>query len=106
VSRATTGFIYYVSVTGITGARRHLPPELIRNVQRVRRRVRWPVCVGFGVSTPEQARRLARVADGVIVGSAIVQQMERAPGGSIVRVVGRLARRLAAATHGANRRDG
>jgi len=71
-----SGFIYLVSLTGITGARDELPQELEGFVARVRKRTEKPLCVGFGVSTPKQARRIARVADGVIVGSRIIQLME------------------------------
>lgn len=70
------GFVYLVSVTGITGARDKLPVDLEAFVGRVRKVVNKPLCVGFGVSTPEQARRVARIADGVIVGSRIIQLME------------------------------
>lgn len=70
---AASGFIYLVSVTGITGARDHLPPDLEVFVGRVRDAVDVPVAVGFGISTPEQARQVAQIADGVIVGSALVR---------------------------------
>jgi tryptophan synthase alpha chain len=73
------GFLYYVSLTGVTGARSELPPELEDNVARIRALSKAPVCVGFGVSTPEQASRIARFADGVVVGSALVDCIERAP---------------------------
>ncbi len=78
IARASTGFIYYVSVTGTTGARRHLPPELRRGVRQVKRFTRKPVCVGFGISTPAQARAVGRMADGVIVGSALIRALEAA----------------------------
>jgi tryptophan synthase alpha chain len=73
VTNRTSGFIYLVSLTGVTGARDKLPEELETFVARVKERTNKPLCVGFGVSTPEQARRVAKVADGVIVGSRIVQ---------------------------------
>jgi len=73
VASKASGFIYLVSVTGVTGARNELPRELESFVTRVRKRTEKPLCVGFGVSTPEQARRIAEVADGVIVGSRILQ---------------------------------
>jgi tryptophan synthase alpha chain len=76
VTGRSSGFIYLVSLTGVTGARDKLPNELEGFVARVRRRTQKPLCVGFGVSTPEQARRVARVADGVIVGSRIVQLLD------------------------------
>ena len=78
------GFFYLVSVTGTTGARNDLPPDLESFVGRVRQAVSKPLCVGFGIATPEQASRVARIADGVIVGSRIVQYMEEDP--SLVKV--------------------
>jgi len=70
------GFIYLVSVTGVTGSRDSLPPELNSFVSRVREAATQPLCVGFGISTPEQAKQVADIADGVIVGSRIIQLME------------------------------
>jgi tryptophan synthase alpha chain len=74
---AATGFLYFVSVTGVTGARRELPPELPAQLSAVRARSPVPVVVGFGISSPEQARSLARLADGVVVGSAVVARIAR-----------------------------
>jgi tryptophan synthase alpha chain len=71
---ATTGFIYYVSVVGITGERLKLPQEVLENVQSLRAKTDLPVCIGFGISTPDHIRMLAPVADGIIVGSAIVRR--------------------------------
>jgi tryptophan synthase alpha chain len=71
-----TGFVYLVSLTGVTGARDELPQELEGFVARVRASTEKPLCVGFGVSTPEQAQRIAKVADGVIVGSRIIQLLD------------------------------
>ena len=76
VAARSAGFIYLVSVTGVTGARDSLPPELDAFVARVRRVASQPLCVGFGISTPQQAAQVARVADGVIVGSQIIRLME------------------------------
>jgi len=76
VASRSSGFIYLVSVTGVTGARAKLPEELESFVARVKAGTEKPLCVGFGVSTPEQARRIAKVADGVIIGSRIIQLME------------------------------
>jgi tryptophan synthase alpha chain len=73
--RAASGFVYFVSVTGVTGARTTLPPDLGEKVAAVRRRSPVPVVVGFGVGTPAQAREVGRLADGVVVGSAIVQRI-------------------------------
>ncbi len=76
VAEKSRGFIYLVSVTGVTGARDSLPADLEAFVARVRQVASQPLCVGFGISTPEQARRVARIADGVIVGSRLIQLME------------------------------
>lgn len=76
ITNRSSGFIYLVSLTGVTGARDELPQELESFVARVREWTEKPLCVGFGVSTPEQARRVARVADGVIVGSRIIQLLD------------------------------
>jgi len=70
------GFTYLVSVTGITGARESLPSDLEAFVARVRKVSTGPLCVGFGIANPQQAARVGRIADGVIVGSRIIQLME------------------------------
>jgi len=76
VAERSRGFIYLVSVTGVTGVRDRLPADLEAFVARVREVATQPLCVGFGISAPEQASRVARIADGVIVGSRIIQHME------------------------------
>ena len=76
VTQRSRGFIYLVSVTGVTGARDRLPADLEAFVGRVRKVATQPLCVGFGISTAEQAEQIARIADGVIVGSRIIQLME------------------------------
>jgi tryptophan synthase alpha chain len=73
VAEKSQGFIYLVSLTGVTGARQTLPAELEGFVRRVRGKTAKPLCVGFGVSNPEQAARVAQVADGVIVGSRLLE---------------------------------
>jgi tryptophan synthase alpha chain len=78
IAESSTGFLYYVSVSGITGERRELPPELLNDVARLREHTPLPVCIGFGISTPEHVRLLAPVADGLIVGSAIVRRIAAA----------------------------
>ena len=98
IARSTTGFLYYVSVAGITGERRSLPPELAENVTWLRTQTDLPICIGFGISTPEQIRELAPVADGLIVGSALVRRL--ADVGSrtraeIVREIGQFVEDLA-----------
>lgn len=75
IARNTTGFIYYVSVAGITGERKALPEDLKANVAWLRTQTDLPICIGFGISSPEQVRELAEVADGLIVGSALVRRL-------------------------------
>ncbi len=74
VGGASAGFVYCVSTTGVTGERSELPEELSALVDRVRAATPLPVAVGFGVSTPQQAAVVSRIADGVVVGSAIVRR--------------------------------
>jgi tryptophan synthase alpha chain len=69
----TSGFVYYVSITGITGAAAPDPGNVAQAVARIKRHTKLPVCVGFGVRTAEQARAIAEGADGVVVGSALVE---------------------------------
>jgi tryptophan synthase alpha chain len=75
IAKTSSGFIYFVSVTGITGERRALPDDLASRIEWLKNHTDLPVCVGFGVSQPEQAAVLSQVADGVIVGSAIVRKL-------------------------------
>jgi tryptophan synthase alpha chain len=81
IARHGSGFVYLISRLGVTGARSELPPELPGTIARLRQATRLPICVGFGVSTGEQAAAVARLADGVVVGSAVV----RAAGESVSR---------------------
>lgn len=74
VSRASAGFIYYVSITGITGAKLSMDPAIESHISRIRSESKKPVAVGFGISTPEEAAAVSRFADGVIIGSAIVKR--------------------------------
>ena len=98
IARASQGFIYYVSVTGTTGARRALPPGLAHGVRQLRLLTTKPICVGFGISTPAQAAAVARIADGVIVGSALVQTIARARGrAAMLRSAGMFLKRLRSA---------
>lgn len=78
VAAQTVGFLYLVSLTGVTGARTSLPTDLQAFVQQVRRTAKTPLAVGFGISTPEQAQAVGEMADGVIVGSALVRVVEEA----------------------------
>jgi len=77
IARASEGFIYLVSLTGVTGERTALAPELAQQLRALRAVTTKPVCVGFGIGTPEQAALVGHAADGVIVGSAIVRLVEQ-----------------------------
>ena len=76
IAELSKGFIYCVSVTGVTGVRNVISDEVRSMVTEIRKHTGKPICVGFGVSTPDQAKRVAQIADGVIVGSAIVKVIE------------------------------
>jgi tryptophan synthase alpha chain len=94
VARASRGFIYYVSLTGVTGARTELPPELAASLRSLRSQVRLPVAVGFGISRPEQVKHLSPLADGIIVGSALVRLVEQ--GGTVEEIAARLRQGVSA----------
>lgn len=80
VSEASQGFVYYVSRTGVTGTRDRLPRKLLKEAKKLRRRLDLPLAVGFGISTPEQVAEVGKVADGVVVGSALVEIIEEQAG--------------------------
>ncbi|MEA2626782.1 MAG: tryptophan synthase alpha chain [Candidatus Binatota bacterium] len=105
VLRGARGFVYFVSVAGVTGARTELPLNLEQLFGSVRRLTRLPVGVGFGISTPEQAAGVAAFADAVIVGSAIARRIEEArAAGDVEERVVELVSALGAAVHGARER--
>ncbi len=100
IAANSTGFLYYVSVTGITGERTQLPQSLVDNVGWLREQTPLPICIGFGISQPEHVRQLAPVADGLIVGSAIVRRMAEAatkPRAEVLNDVGQYVASLLAA---------
>ena len=98
VAAAETSFIYCVAVTGVTGARQDVDANLPRLIARVRARTSAPIAVGFGISTPEQATRVAGLADGVIIGSALIDLVSRAAGADeACAAVGDLLRKSSAA---------
>ena len=76
ISNKSTGFIYYVSLTGVTGAREKLPSKIKEDVKMIKRYTKKPVCVGFGISKPSQVKSIFQFADGVIVGSAVIKKIE------------------------------
>jgi len=91
IAERTTGFIYYVSITGITGERAELPRQLLDDVAWLREQTPLPICIGFGISRPEHVRLLSAVADGLIVGSAIVRRVAEAatrPREDVLREIG------------------
>ncbi len=95
ISALSRGFIYYVSLTGVTGARESLPTEVEESVKRIKKAADKPIAVGFGISTAEQAKRIASFADGVIIGSAIVGLIERNTGNpDLVRIVSDFVREV------------
>jgi tryptophan synthase alpha chain len=100
IAESSTGFLYYVSVTGITGERTEVPQSLVDSVGWLREQTALPICIGFGISTPEHVRELAPVADGLIVGSAIVRRIAEAatrPREAVLKDVGDYVASLIAA---------
>ncbi len=107
VASASKGYIYYVSLKGVTGAREHLSEGVGQAVLRIKARTKTPVAVGFGIGTPDQARTVASYADGVIVGSAIVARVEEHLGkAGLVERVGAFVARLKSAMLERGGRDG
>lgn len=95
IARDSSGFIYLVSVAGITGERKVLPDDIENNISRIKKYSNKPVAVGFGISTAAQVREVCKVADGAIVGSAIVKVIEGSRGksglaGKVGKFVGKL----------------
>lgn len=82
IASLCTGFVYYLSLTGITGERTSLPADIIQSLQQLKSATDRPICVGFGISKPEHLKQLAPFADGAIVGSAIVRQIKQHAGES------------------------
>ncbi len=104
IAESSTGFLYYVSVTGITGERTELPAELLDNVSWLREQTDLPICIGFGINKPEHVKLLAPVADGLIVGSALVRRIAEAatqPRDQVLADVGDYASQLIDALHSA-----
>ena len=76
-TKASSGFVYYVSLTGITGTQKALAPLVVKQIKHIKHFTKKPVCAGFGISTPQQVKDIGRAADGVIVGSAIVKAIHQ-----------------------------
>src|SRR5258708_28570401 len=91
IARSASGFLYYVSVTGVTGARTHLDSSLSEHIRELRTVTDLPIGVGFGISTPAQAAEVATIADAVVVGSAISLLIEsHTSSGDVIAAVGGL----------------
>ncbi|MCZ6740533.1 MAG: tryptophan synthase subunit alpha [Alphaproteobacteria bacterium] len=103
----SSGFIYYVSITGITGTRSARPGDVGERIAALRVATELPIAVGFGIKTPDQAAAIARIADAAVVGSALVERIgdgldaERRPGANLVAETLSLVKQLAAGVRGA-----
>lgn len=97
ITQKSQGFLYYISVVGITGIRDRLPEDIVQNINKLKQITDTPVAVGFGVSTAEHAKMVGKVADGVIVGSAIIREIEKyakEPSEKLVNCVGEFVGQL------------
>lgn len=99
IAENAEGFLYIVSSLGVTGVRSEIKTDLASVMESVKKYARVPAAIGFGISTPEQAAKMSQLADGVIVGSALVRLVAR-HGESAAAEIGKLARELADAAHG------
>lgn len=97
VSERARGFIYFVSITGVTGGKLIGEKEIKSKMAQIRRHTKLPIAIGFGISTPEQAKSMSRFADGVVVGSAFVKLVESTPTASLVDVISSFASQINAA---------
>jgi tryptophan synthase alpha chain len=98
-AKASSGFVYYVSLTGITGTQKAVPKSVIKQINHIKHFTQKPVCAGFGISTVQQVKEIGSAADGVIVGSAIVKKIEECRGqrdlvGMVTRYVRSLVKSL------------
>jgi len=101
IAAKSSGFIYYVSLTGVTGARKKLPSDIVAHVRKLKGMTKKPVCVGFGISEPAQAKKIAAFADGVIVGSAVIRVIEKNKGkAALYKKVAAFTKSLSKAVHG------
>jgi len=100
VADLATGFVYCISRLGVTGARREIPADLSDLVSRIRAQTPKPIAVGFGLSRPEHVAQVCGIADGAVIGSALVALMEQAEGAALPQTVGRFVEELKAATRG------
>lgn len=97
IAKRSSGFIYYVSLRGVTGARNSFPPDLTRKIKAIKKITQKPILVGFGVSQEKQAHAIAHVADGIIVGSAIVERLrneKKGQGSAAISLASRLIKAI------------
>jgi tryptophan synthase alpha chain len=95
--KQTSGFVYYVSLTGVTGAKLTQNAELEAQIERIRSKTKLPLAIGFGISKPEQVRQLAPFADGVVIGSALVKLIHhhsKKPHGPVSKFISSFRRAL------------
>jgi tryptophan synthase alpha chain len=105
VREVSSGFVYYVSRTGVTGEQAVLPADLAKDVKRLRKQLSLPVAVGFGISSPAQVEAVGKLADGVVVGSALVRLVEeKKDDADLPRALEARVRELSAPLHGKTRR--
>jgi len=101
ISRYATGFLYYISITGVTGTARPRAVDIERDVERIRRITTLPLVVGFGISTPRQAGEIAPNVDGIVVGSAFVRMIEEnRDSDNLMRIVSAFVRKFKKAVSG------
>jgi tryptophan synthase alpha chain len=107
IARASSGFLYLISRTGVTGARESMPEDLPALVRRARIASRLPLAVGFGISLPGHVSILGGLADAAVVGSALMEEIERAanPAGAAAAVAARVRTLKSAAGHGMSKRE-
>lgn len=101
IVKKSQGFIYYISVVGITGSKNELTDDIAKNIQKIKEATSLPVALGFGISTPDQARMAGKIADGVIVGSAIIKEIDKyrnQDGDLLVKKVGQFIGELVSST--------
>jgi tryptophan synthase alpha chain len=95
IAAHATGFLYYISITGVTGTAKPQIAEVKKDVERIRKVTKLPLAIGFGISTPEQAKEIANYADGVVVGSALVKMIaDNSQQSDLVALVSQYAREM------------
>ena len=107
IAKRGSGFIYYVSREGVTGMQKHVAANLAQQVAKIRAHTKLPIAVGFGISTPEQAQTVASVADAVVVGSAVVNQIaQHGKSKDLVKRVGEFVKTMARAADSGDMHSG